>query len=148
VGKTAALTNAVAYEEYIDFVHSLDAAYRNTGKCLVQLHDTTLAAIRKLKDGNGRYIWSAGEAGAPSRLLDYGYVVNNDMAQLTSGAGSIVAAFGDFSRYFVRDVTAPWIVRADELFIASGLVGYRVYSRHDGQLADTNAVKTLKLAAS
>ena len=113
-----------------------------------QLHDTTLAAIRKLKDGNGRYIWSPGEAGLPSRILDFPYVVNNDMAQLTSGVNSAVAAIGDFSRYFVRDVTTPWIVRADELFISSGLVGYKVFSRHDGNLADTAAVKLLKLAAA
>lgn len=148
VGKVAALTNAIAYEELIDFVHSLDAAYRNTGKAQVQLHDTTLAAIRKLKNGNGQYIWQAGAAGAPANILDFNYVVNNDMAQLTSGASSVVAAFGDFSRYFIRDVTAPWIVRADELFISDGLIGYKVFSRHDGNLADSRAVKLLKLAAS
>jgi HK97 family phage major capsid protein len=148
VGKTAALTNAVAYEEIIDFVHSLDAAYRNTGKAVVQMHDTTLAAIRKLKNGNGQYIWQAGAAGAPANILDYGYVVNNDMPQLTSGAGSVVMAFGDFSRYFIRDVTAPYIVRADELFISDGLIGYKVFSRHDGNLADSRAVKLLKLAAA
>lgn len=148
VGKTAALTNAINYEELIDFIHSLDAAYRNTGKAVVQFHDTTLAAIRKLKNGAGMYIWSAGAAGAPANILDFPYVVNNDMAQLTSGADSVVAAFGDFTRYFIRDVTAPWIVRADELFISDGLIGYKVFSRHDGNLADTNAVKTLKLAAA
>jgi HK97 family phage major capsid protein len=149
VGKVAAATNAIVYEEIIDFIHSLDAAYRNNpGKCFVQLHDTTLAAIRKLKDGNGRYIWSAGEAGAPSRILDFPLVVNNDMPQLTSGVSSAVMAFGDFSRYFVRDVTTPWLIRADELFISDGLIGYKVFSRHDGQLADSNAVKVLKLAAA
>src|SRR5262249_51452638 len=103
-GKTAASTSAITYEEIVDFIHSLDAAYRNTGKAYVQMHDTTLASIRKLKNGNGQYIWGAGQAGAPANILDFPYVVNNDMAQLTSGAGSAVMAFGDFSRYFVRDV--------------------------------------------
>ncbi len=147
-GKTAAATGAVTYDEIIDFIHSLDAAYRGTGKAIVQLHDNTLAAWRKLKDGNGRYIWSPGEAGAPNNILGFPYVVNNDMAQLTAGANSVVAAFGDFSRYFVKDVTAPLIVRADELFIGDGQIGFRVYSRHDGALADLNAVKLLKTAAS
>ena len=55
----------------IDFIHSLDAAYRGTGKATVQFHDTTLAAIRKLKNGNGQYIWSAGAAGAPANILDF-----------------------------------------------------------------------------
>jgi HK97 family phage major capsid protein len=112
------------------------------------LHDTTLAAWRKLKNGNGQYIWAAGVAGAPANILDFPYVVNNDMPQLTSGAGSNVAAFGDFSRYFIRDVTTPIVVRADELFIGQGCVGYKVFSRHDGNLADTNAVKLLQTAAS
>jgi HK97 family phage major capsid protein len=148
VGKTLASVNALTYDELIDFVHSLDAAYRNTGKAQVQLHDTTLSSIRKLKDGNGRYIWSAGETGQPSRILDYGYTVNNDMGQLADGAGTVVAAFGDFSRYFVRDVTQTAIIRADELFAADGLVGYKIFQRMDSNLADTSAVKLLKTAAS
>lgn len=149
VGTTTAAVNAFTYEELIDFIHSVDAAYRNQpGKCFVQLHDTSLAAIRKLKDGNGRYIWQAGAAGAPANILDFPYVVNNDMGKLADGAGTVVAGFGDFSRYFVRDITTPVIVRADELFIGSGQIGYKVFSRHDGNLADTNAVKLLKTAAA
>lgn len=148
VGKVLAATNAFTYEEIIDFIHSLDAAYRNTGKATVQFHDTTLAAIRKLKNAAGQYIWSAGAAGAPANILDFPYVVNNDLAKLTDGVSKVVAAFGDFSRYFVRDVAAPVIIRADELFIEDGLVGYKVFSRHDAALADTNAVKLLKTAAS
>ncbi len=149
VGKTLASTTALTYDELIDFIHSLDAAYRNQpGKCFVQLHDTTLAAIRKLKDGNGRYIWSAGESGQPSRILDFPYVVNNNVSQLTAGAGTVVAAFGDFSRYMVRDVTQTVIIRADELFASDGLVGYKIFQRSDANLADVNAVKLLKTAAS
>lgn len=148
VGKTLAAVNAFTYEELVDFIHSLDAAYRNTGKATVQFHDTTLAAVRKLKDGDGRYIWAAGAAGAPANILDFPYVVNNDMGKLSDGAGTVVAGFGDFSRYFVRDVTAPVIVRADELFISDGLIGYKVFSRHDANLADTAAVKLLKTAAA
>lgn len=147
-GVTAASTTAVTYDEVVNFIHSLDAAYRNTGKAVVQMHDQTLAFIRRLKDGVGHYIWAPGEAGAPNSILGYNYVVNNNMAQLSAGANSAVMAFGDFSRYFVRDVTAPYIVRADELFIASGLIGYRVFSRHDGKLVDTNAVKLLMTASS
>jgi hypothetical protein len=45
-------------------------------------------------------------------------------------------------------VTAPYIVRADELFISDGLIGYKVFSRHDSNLADTRAVVTMALAAS
>lgn len=147
-GKVAAANNAITYEELLDLVHSVDAGYRNTGRCRFQMHDTVLAAIRKLKDGSNRYIFAAGAAGAPGNILDYQYTVNNDMAQLTGGVNSSVVAFGDFSAYVVRDVAAPETVRANELFIGDGLVGFRIFSRHDGKLANAKAVKLLKLAAA
>lgn len=147
-GKTAASTSAITYDDLLDLLHSVDSGYRNSGRAKWMLHDTTLAAIRKLKDGEGRYIFAAGAAGAPSSILDYGYVCNNAIPTLASGAGSKVIAYGDFSRYFIRDVATPAIQRANELFISDGLVGFKVWSRHDGILTDTAAVKVLKLAAS
>lgn len=148
LGTTAAATNAITYDELLDFYHSIDAGYRNAPNFGLQFHDTTLAALRKLKDGNGRYIFNAGSAGAPGTILDAKYVVNNSMPQLSSGVSSKVIAAGDWSRYFARDVTQIVILRADELFAGDGLVGYRVWQRMDGNLTDTNAVKYLKLAAS
>jgi HK97 family phage major capsid protein len=147
VGKTAAATNAITYEELLDLIHSVDAGYRGSPNFRLQLHDTTLAAVRKLKDGAGRYIFSSATGGAPSTILDIPYVVNNDLATLSDGASSTVVAAGDFSRYFIRDVTAVEVVRANELFIGDGLVGFRVFQRADANLADTKAVKLLKLAA-
>ncbi|HEV2294086.1 MAG TPA: phage major capsid protein [Tepidisphaeraceae bacterium] len=147
-GKVAALTNAITYEELLDLIHAVDAGYRNSPGFRLQCHDLTVAAIRKLKDGNGSYIWAAGAAGAPSQILGYGYVVNNDMDTLASGANKSVVAAGDFSRYFVRDVTGVEVVRASELFIGDGLIGFRVFSRHDGNLTDAKSVKVLKTAAA
>ena len=147
-GKVAAATNAITYEELLDLLHSVDSAYRNSGMAKWQMHDLTLAAIRKLKDGDNRYIFSAGETDRPGRILGYEYVCNNDMAQLSSGVSSKVVSFGDFSSYVVRDVTTPEIIVAKELFSGAGLVGYRVFSRHDGKTTDTTAVKNLALAAA
>lgn len=147
-GTTAAANDEFTYDELVDFYHSIDAGYRNSPNFGFQFHDTTLAAIRKLKDGNGRYIFVAGSAGAPSTILDTKYTVNNSMPQLTDGVNSKVVAAGDWSRYFVRDVTQAIILRADELFAGDGLVGYRVWQRMDGNLTDLNAVKYMKLAAS
>jgi HK97 family phage major capsid protein len=147
-GKVAALVNALTYEELLDLIHAVDAGYRNSPGFRLQFHDTTLAAIRKLKDGNGSYIWAAGAAGAPNQILGTGYVTNNDMPTLADGVNKAVVAAGDFSRYFVRDVTGVEVVRANELFIGDGLVGFRIFSRHDGNLTDANAVKVLKTAAA
>lgn len=148
LGNTATSVNAITYEEVLDLIHKVDAGYRNAPNFGLQFHDTVLASLRKLKDGSGSYIFAAGAAGAPSTILDYKYTVNNAMPQLSDGAGSKVIAAGDFARYFVRDVTGPIVRRADELFIGSGLIGFRVFSRHDGNLTDTNAVKYLQTAAS
>ena len=145
LGKTGAANNAIAYEELLDLIHSVDAGYRNAPGFGLQFHDTTLAAIRKMKDGNGSYIFAAGAAGAPSTVLDYKYTVNNAMPQI--GAGAKIIAAGDWSRYFVRDVTGVTIIRATELFAGDGLVGFRIFSRHDGNLTDTASVKFLQLAA-
>lgn len=145
VGKVAASTSAITYEELLDLYHSVDASYRNMPSFRLMFHDTTLAAIRKLKDGDGRYIFAAGAAGAPATVLDTPYVVNNDMAELSDGADSSVVLAGDFSRYMVRDVSQPVIIRATELFSGDGLVGFRVFSRHDGRVVDASAFKTLDL---
>lgn len=147
-GKTAASTSAITYEELLDLIHSVDAGYRNSPQFRLQFHDTTLSALRKLKDQSGAYIFAAGSAGAPARVLDYAYVVNNAMPQLSDGANAKVVAAGDFGRYFIRDVTGVTVVRATELFVGQGLVGFRVFSRHDSNLTDANAIKFLKLAAA
>ena len=146
LGKTAATANAITYDDVLDLVHSVDAGYRNSPNFKLMFHDSTLAALRKMKDGAGAFIFAGGVAGAPSRVLDYAYTINNDMPTLANGTGSKVVAAGDFGRYFIRDVTGVTVVRATELFIGSGLIGFRVFSRHDGNLTDVNAIKYLRLA--
>lgn len=146
VGKLLAATNAITYDEWIDFEHSLDQAYRDPGRSKFQLHDLTLAALRKLKNPLGQYIWTPGAAGIPERLDNYGYVINNHMDHVGSGAGKIIGAFGDWSRFKVRTVAMPEVVRANELFIGAGLVGFKVFQRMDCDLADAAAVKLLQTA--
>ncbi|MGC4031474.1 MAG: phage major capsid protein [Tepidisphaeraceae bacterium] len=148
VGKTAAATNAITYEEFVDFQHSLDASYRYGKNCRIQLHDLTLAALRKLKGADNRYIWQPGQTGLPATLDGFGYIVNNDMAHVGSGAGSVIAAIGDWEAYKVRVVGQPEVIITKEKYIDSREVGYRVVQAFDGNLADAQAVKLLKLAAS
>jgi HK97 family phage major capsid protein len=147
LGKTAAAVAAITYEELLDLVHSVDPSYRMSPNAGFMLHDSTLAAIRKLKDGDGRYIFSAGENGAPATILGYRFHVNNDMAQLTSGAGSRVVLFGDLSRYVVRRVALMYLTRLTEKHASKFQTGFVAFERLDGKLVNTAAVKHLKLAA-
>jgi HK97 family phage major capsid protein len=141
LGKTAAGTAALTCDELIDLQHSVDPAYRQSPKARFMFNDSTLAAIRKLKGGDGQYIWQMGDirAGVPGALLGSPYSVNQAMASL--GTGNKTVVFGDFGKYFVRKVGAPVIgVMRERFWPDLGIAGL---IRFDGELGDTAAVKHL-----
>lgn len=146
LGKTATATAAITYDEVIDLVHSVDPAYRASPKTRFMFNDSTLGTLRKLKDSEGRYIWSAGDVqnGVPGSILGYRYSINQAMDSLA--AAKRVMLFGDFGKYFVRKVGGIVMFVARERFAPDiGLLGL---IRLDGELGDTAAVKHLITAAS
>lgn len=146
LGKTATAAAAITGDEIIDLLHSVNAAYRRSPKARFMFADLTLAAIRKLKDGDGNYLWSMGDIqkGEPGTLLGYRYEINDDMDTLA--AAKKVMLFGDFSKYFVRKVGSPVIgVLRERFWPDLGIAGL---IRFDGELGDTAAIKHLITAAS
>lgn len=146
LGKTAAAAAALTTDELIDLLHSVNAAYRRSPKTRWQFADLTLAAIRKLKDAEGRYIWSAGDIqkGEPGTLLGFRYEINDDVPLIAAAAKPVI--FGDFSKYFVRKVGSPVIgVLRERFWPDLGIAGL---IRFDGELGDTAAVKHLVMAAA
>jgi HK97 family phage major capsid protein len=146
LGKTATATAAITYDEVIDLVHSVDPAYRQSPKVRFMFNDTTLGALRKLKDAENRYIWTAGDVqnGVPGSILGYRYSINQAMDTLA--AAKKVMLFGDFGKYFVRKVGGVVMFVARERFAPDiGLLGL---IRLDGELGDTAAVKHLITAAT
>lgn len=141
MGKTAASATAIASDELIDLLHSVDPAYRQSPKVRWMFNDNTLAAIRKLKDGDGNYLWQMGDVtkGSPATLLGYRYEINQAMATIATGAKTVL--FGDFGKYFVRKVGAPAIGVLRERFWPD--IGIAGLIRFDGELGDTAAVKHL-----
>lgn len=141
LGVTSTASTAITYDEIIDLVHSVDPAYRQSPKVRFMFNDTTLGALRKLKDGENRYIWSAGDVqkGVPGTILGYSYSINQAMDSIA--AAKKVMVFGDFSKYFVRKVGGIVMFVARERFAPDiGLLGL---IRLDGALGDTAAVKHL-----
>lgn len=141
LGKTAAAAAALTSDELIDLLHSVNAAYRRSPKARWMFADTTLAAIRKLKDGQGNYLWQMGDItkGEPGTLLSYRYEINDDVPAIAASAKPVI--FGDFSRYFVRKVGSPVIgVLRERFWPDLGIAGL---IRFDGELGDTAAVKHL-----
>jgi len=150
LGKTTAGTTAITSDEIIDLLHSVDPAYRMSPKAAFMFNDSTLSVIRKLKDGDGNYLWQMGnvQQGAPGTLLGYRYYINQAMASIPgSAAATRVMIFGDLGKFYVRKVGAPLIgaLQDKDFWPGFGVAGY---IRFDGELADTAAVKHLITAAS
>jgi HK97 family phage major capsid protein len=143
---TAASSTLYTYDEVLDLVHSVDPAYRNGARFM--LNDTTLKNIKKIKvlqysgDTTGMPLWQPSmQLGAPDTILGFPYVINQAMASPASGAKSLI--FGDLSKYLIRDVRDIVIQRLDERFAEYHQVAFLAFSRHDGDLLDagTDPVK-------
>jgi HK97 family phage major capsid protein len=142
LGATAAGTAAITWDEVMNLEHSVDPAYRVGPKVRFMFNDSTLLALRKLKDGDGNYLWQMGnvQAGIPPTFNARPYSINQAMASLATGQR--VMLFGDFSKYYVRKVGQPLIgaIQDKDFWPGFGIAGY---IRFDGELADTAAVKHL-----
>lgn len=148
-GKTTASATAITYEELIDLVHSVDAAYRAGGNCRFMFHDLILAYCRKIKDdsggaGVGRPIWEPSvQAGVPDLLLGHPYVVNNDMDSTVAATKKSIA-FGDFNAgYAVRTVAGGSMSRLTERYAEYLQTAFFGYERFDGLVQDASAYKLL-----
>lgn len=157
VGVTAANSTSqvttVTYASLVDLQHSVDPAYRNGGQCRFMMHDNSVRQLRKILDAQGRPIFVPGyetgnPGGAPDRLLGDPIVVNQDVAQMAANASSI--AYGDFSKYVIRDVLSVTLQRfADSAYAKKGQVGFLAWLRTGGAYVDVGgAVKRFVNAAS
>jgi len=115
------------------------------------MHDSTLAALKKLTVGSAddRSLFVPDLQNGTLGFIDgYPIVINNDVAELTSGVSSKVIYFGDWSKYYIRIVQDFELRRLVERFADERCVGFFGFLRADGELIDTLAVKHLALAAS
>jgi len=146
VGVTAASASAYTFDELYDLQHSIDPAYRKKDSKWM-MDDATLKAIRKLKDSNNLYLWNPGDprAGIAGTIAGHEYVINNDCA--TAAANALTIAYGDFKEYVIRDTMGITMRRLVERYADYHQVGFVAIKRMDGELMDTAAVKTMKMAA-
>lgn len=140
-GVTTSTAN-ITFDDVMDLFYSVKSPYRK--KAVWVLNDTTVKALRKLKDNNGNYIWQPSvQAGQPDMILNRPYHTSAYVPELAAGAK--VMAFGDFSYYWVADRQGRSFKRLNELFAATGQVGFLASQRVDGKLVLAEAVKTLKM---
>ena len=135
-------TNAV--DCIVNLVYSLNADYRTNATFL--MNSKTAGAVRKMKDADGRFLWSDGlVAGQPSTLMGYPVLVAEDMPDIAANAYAM--AFGDFNAGYtiaerpdLRILRDPFSAKPHVLFYASKRVG--------GDVTDYAAIKLLKFALS
>lgn len=128
----------------VDLVYALGAQYRANGTFV--MNSKTAGTIRKMKDADGRFLWSDGlAAGEPARLMGYPVLIAEDMPDIAAGANAI--AFGDFhagytvaERPDLRVLRDPYSAKPHVLFYATKRVG--------GDVSDFKAIKLLKFAVS
>ena len=134
--------NSITADEILDLVYKLKRPYRE--KAAFIMADSTLATVRKLKDGSGQYLWQpALTAGEPDRLL--GYPVYTSAYVPTIAAGQPVIAFGDYSYYNIGDRGTRSFAALHELYAGVGQVAFVAKERVDGKLILPEAVQILKM---
>lgn len=144
VGVTAKSATAITADELIDLIYSLKRPYRKSAAFL--LNDQTLAAIRKLKDNYGQYLWQPSlQAGEPDRILGYAAYTSPYFPAVAAGKAAV--AFGDFSYYNIGDRGTRSFAELKELFAGNGMVGFVAKERVDGKLVLPEAIKLLKMKA-
>jgi HK97 family phage major capsid protein len=139
----AAAAASISFDDIIGLQHSVDPAYRNGAAFMC--HDTILGTIRKLKDGQGRYLWSSGtQVGAPDTINGAPIITNQDMASSIASAAKTLL-YGQFSKYKIRDVGEIRLRRLVERYADVDQEGFVAFARGDGNLLDagTRPVKVL-----
>jgi HK97 family phage major capsid protein len=128
----------------VDLVYALGAQYRANASFV--MNSKTAGHVRKIKDNDGRFLWSDGlAAGEPARLMGYPVLIAEDMPDV--GSGTAAMAFGDFAAGYtvaerpdLRILRDPFSAKPHVLFYATKRVG--------GDVSDFAAIKLLRFSAS
>jgi HK97 family phage major capsid protein len=142
-GVTTASASAIAPDEILDLIHSVDPAYRDQDGVGFMYHDTIFKVLRKMKDGQGRYLWTSGmQSDSPDNLYNYPFWINQAMDS-TISSGKKTMLFGKLNLYKVRQVKGLRIQRLVERRAEYDEDVFIAYLRADGGLLDagTHPVK-------
>ena len=139
-GVTTVGATAITADEVIDLFYSLRAPYRKRAVWI--LNDSTVKAIRKLKDANGNYLWQpALTAGTPDTILGRPVYTSAYVPSIAAGNKTII--FGDLSYYWVADRQGRTFKKLSELYATTDQTGFMATQRVDGKLILREAVKVL-----
>ena len=125
---------AITADGLLDLVYGLHAQYRgNAASVGARL---THRDARKLKDGNGQYLWAAGlQPGEPPSLLGYPFFESENMPAIAAGKYPII--FGDFRGYLIADRVGMSVERVtDTTTVGTNKVAIFARRRLGGQVIE------------
>jgi HK97 family phage major capsid protein len=130
-------------DKLIDLVYALKSQFRANARFM--MNRRTVSAVRKLKDGDGKYLWRPGGAGEAASLLGYAVTEIEDMPDIAADAFAI--AFGDFRRgYLIVDRQGARVLR--DPYSLKPYVLFYTTKRVGGGVQNFDAIKVMKFAAS
>ena len=139
-GVTTSGATTISFEDVMDLFYSLKAPYRR--KAVFIMNDSTVKTLRKLKLGSGEFIWQPSvTAGTPDTILNR--PVYTSACMPTIAAGNKTVLFADLGYYWVADRQGRSFKRLNELYAATGQVGFLASERVDGKLILAEAAKVL-----
>lgn len=130
-------------DNLINTKYALKAQYRARARWM--FHRDAVKMIRKLKDGNGDYLWKAGLSDKPDTILEIPFL-ESEYAPNTFTTGLYVGILGDFSFYWIADALDMQVQVLDQLYAESNQVGFIGRWESDGMPTLEEAFVRVKLA--
>ena len=141
------VSGAFTADNVIDLIYSLDGALRNRPSFAMLANSTSVAALRKLKDTAGNYVFQVGDS-KDRRDLVLGVPVIETPAMPSPGTGVNSLAVGDLKSLYIRTAGGLQIDRSDEYAFANSLSTWRATWRLDSALVQKANIKKFKGGAS
>jgi HK97 family phage major capsid protein len=141
-GKKGGFSAQNSCDVFIDALHSLRPELLNGAVWVMSR--STLAAVRKLKDSNGHYLWQAGlEGDFRQRILGYPIELSDEMPPLDLEEASSAIAFGNFKRgYQIVDRAGTRVLR--DPYSSKPYVEFYTTRRVGGNLIDSRAISLIE----
>lgn len=122
--------------------HTLKTVYTRNASWV--MNRTTIGAVRKLKDGQGQYLWQSGiAAGKPNTIDGDAYIEVPDMP--SEGTNTYPVAYGDFAKaYTLVDRIAMSMLRDPYTQATSGNIRFLFRRRLGGMVTQPEAIVKIK----
>jgi HK97 family phage major capsid protein len=141
------VSGAFTADNVIDLIYSLDGALRQKPSFALLANSTSIAALRKLKDTAGNYVFQVGDS-KDRRDLVLGVPVIETPALPSAGTGVNSLVAGDLKSLYIRNAGGLQIDRSDDYAFGNDLATWRATWRIDSALVQKSNIKKFKGGAS